>query len=419
MSFQQGLSGLNAASKNLEVIGNNVANSSTVGFKQSQAQFADVFANSLSGAGASQIGIGTKLNTVAQQFTQGNVTASNNPMDIAIKGGGFFIMDVNGAKFYSRNGQFQLNKDGYIINADGAHLTGYPADASGNIPTSGGALGSLQINTADLAPRATGGGLTPPKAMAALLALNSGSLPPSTTTFGRLDPTSYNESTQIPVFDSLGNSHMLQTFYVKTATAGAWNVHAVLDPELTSSTSVLVGSLTFDSNGKLTNVPTTLAITGLTYPAAGGATAPNLAIDFAGTTQYGSKFSVNKFTQDGFASGRLSSFTTGADGTITGTYTNGNNAALGKVALANFTNPNGLQSIGNNLWSATAASGAALVGSPNTASLGVLRSLAVEESNVDLTAELVNMITAQRIYQANAQTIKTQDQVMQTLVNLR
>ena len=124
MSFQQGLSGLNAASKNLEVIGNNVANSSTVGFKQSQAQFADVFANSLTGAGASQIGIGTKLNAVVQQYTQGNVTASNNPMDIAINGNGFFVMDVNGTPFYSRNGQFQLNKDGYIINANGARLTG-------------------------------------------------------------------------------------------------------------------------------------------------------------------------------------------------------------------------------------------------------------------------------------------------------
>ncbi|NMM36050.1 MAG: flagellar hook protein FlgE [Glaciimonas sp.] len=430
MSFQQGLSGLNAASKNLEVIGNNVANSSTVGFKQSQAQFADVFANSLSGAGASQIGIGTKLSTVAQQFTQGNVTASNNPMDIAIKGAGFFIMDVNGAQFYSRNGQFQLNKDGYIVNADGAHLTGYPADASGNIPTSGGALGSLQINTADFAPRATGGVAPQIKAMAALLNLNSGSVPPSSLTppvapFDRLNPASYNESTQIPVYDSLGNSHMLQTFYVKSSTAPAppvaatWDVYAVLDPDLTASPSVSVGSLTFDSNGKLLSAPlTTTAITGFAAYAS-GATAPNLAIDFTGTTQFGSKFGVNKFTQDGFASGHLSSFTTGADGTVTGTYTNGNNATLGKVALANFTNPNGLQSLGNNLWSATAASGAALVGSPNTASLGVLQSLAVEESNVDLTAELVNMITAQRIYQANAQTIKTQDQVMQTLVNLR
>lgn len=421
MSFQQGLSGLNAASKNLEVIGNNVANSSTVGFKQSQAQFADVFANSLTGAGASQIGIGTKLNAVVQQYTQGNVTASNNPLDIAINGGGFFVMDVNGTPFYSRNGQFQLNKDGYIVNANGARLTGIPADASGILPSSGGSPEPLKISAGDLAPRPTGGATTPPTPIQALLNLNAGSALPSIPFVPTVrDPNSYNDSTSVSVFDSLGNSHILQTFYVKTAAAGEWEVHAVLDPDLASSTAVSVGTLTFDPSGKLTSPAPDVAtaITGLA-PYTNGAADPDLAIDFTGTTQFGSKFSVNKLTQDGFSSGRLSGFTTEADGTITGNYTNGNSATLGRVVLANFANPNGLQSLGNNLWAATSTSGNALVGSPNSGSLGVLQSSAVEDSNVDLTAELVNMITAQRIYQANAQTIKTQDQVMQTLVNLR
>lgn len=431
MSFQQGLSGLNAASKNLEVVGNNVSNANTVGFKQSQAQFADVFANSLTGSGASQIGIGTKLSAVAQQFTQGNITTSNNPLDIAINGGGFFIMDINGAPFYSRNGQFQLNKDGYIINANGARLTGYSADASGNIPTSGGSPKPLKISTRDLDPRPTGGVMpvpqtVPPKRtepIQALLNLNAGSVPPSTIAapvpFDHTDSKSYNDSTSISVFDSLGNPHVLQTFYVKNESpAGSWDVHAVLDPDLAGSVSVYVGSLTFDSSGLLSTAPSTT--TAIAFPAyTNGAVAPNLIIDFDGTTQFGSPFSVNKLTQDGFASGRLSGFTTGADGTITGNYTNGNTATLGRVALASFANPNGLQSLGNNLWNATSASGNALVGTPDSGSLGVLQSSAVEDSNVDLTAELVNMITAQRIYQANAQTIKTQDQVMQTLVNLR
>ncbi|MGV8893111.1 MAG: flagellar hook protein FlgE [Burkholderiaceae bacterium] len=424
MSFQQGLSGLNAASKNLEVIGNNVANSSTVGFKQSQAQFADVFANSLTGAGASQIGIGTKLNAVVQQFTQGNVAASNNPMDIAItNGNGFFVMDVNGASFYSRNGQFQLNKDGYIVNANGARLTGNPADASGKLPTSGGSTVPLRINTGDLDPQATGGGIDPPKPIKTLLNLNAGSVPPSTVaaplSFDRLNSKTYNDSTSVPVFDSLGNSHLLQTFYVKNETpAGSWDVHAVLDPDLATSTPILVGTLAFDTVGRMTTTPTTLALTfpAGTYPP--DVELPNLAIDFDGTTQFGAKFSA-KSNPDGFASGRLSGFTTAADGTIVGNYTNGNTAILGRVVLASFENPNGLQSLGNNLWAATSTSGNASVGVPDSANFGVLQSSAVEESNVDLTAELVNMITAQRIYQANAQTIKTQDQVMQTLVNLR
>lgn len=442
MSFQQGLSGLNAASKNLEVIGNNVANSSTVGFKQSQAQFADVFANSLTGAGASQIGIGTKLNAVVQQFTQGNVTASNNPMDIAINGGGFFVMDVNGAPFYSRNGQFQLNKEGFIVNANGARLTGVPVDVNGNLPTAGGASLPLKINTGDLAPRPTGGTAAPFEAIKTLLNLDSGSVSPSAAAlaavppaaavdFNRKLPATYNESTSVSVFDSLGNSHLLQTFYVKTANAGEWDVHAVLDPDLKNSTAEKIGSLIFNGSGKLVSTvdtatlpitstpPKNLAITYAVNPFTNGADAPNLAINFdVGTTQFGSIFNA-KSTQDGFSSGRLSGFTTEADGTITGNYTNGNTAKLGRVVLADFTNPNGLQSLGNNLWAATSASGNASVGWPDSGSRGVLQSSAVEESNVDLTAELVNMITAQRIYQANAQTIKTQDQVMQTLVNLR
>ncbi|BBP03825.1 flagellar hook protein FlgE [Sulfuriferula plumbiphila] len=410
MGFQQGLSGLNAASKSLDVIGNNVANANTVGFKESQAQFADVYANSLTGAGASQVGIGTKVAQVAQRFTQGNITASNNPLDVAINGGGFFRMNNNGTTAYARNGQFQLDKAGYVVNATGSRLTGYTANASGVIST--GAPADLNINTADLTPKTT-------TKVNALLNLNSGSAVPATTPFNMADPTTYNNSTAVSVYDSLGNAHTLQTFYVKTS-ANNWDVYAANDGVpigyVPPAAPVKVGSLAFASDGSLIPAAPFAVPVAVTT----GATTPfTVKLDYTGTSQYGSSFSVNALKQDGYTSGRLSGFNISADGTIVGRYTNGQSATLGQVVLANFTNPNGLQSLGNNLWTETAVSGPALVGTPNSGSLGVLQSSAVEDSNVDLTAELVNMITAQRTYQANAQTIKTQDQVLQTLVNLR
>ena len=403
MSFQQGLSGLNAAAKNLDVIGNNVANSGTVGFKQSQAQFADVYANSLTGAGGANVGIGTKVAQVSQQFTQGNITATNNPLDMAINGGGFFRMDNNGEATYQRNGQFQLDRMGFIVNPTGAKLTGYTANASGALLT--GAPSPLSINTADLTPQMT-------SAVNAVLNLDSRGETPLNA-FDMNDPETFNSSTAVSVYDSLGNSHTLQTFYVKSA-PGTWEVYASLDGG--AAFSPAPSTMTFDSNGVLTaGSPMTIPPQALTT----GAAPLGFPIDFAGTTQFGSTFSVNTLNQDGYTSGRLAGFSIGADGMVLGRYTNGQSAVLGQVVLANFANPNGLQQLGNNMWAETATSGNPLIGVPSSGSLGVLQSSAVEDSNVDLTAELVNMITAQRVYQANAQTIKAQDAVMQTLVNLR
>ena len=407
MSFQQGLSGLNAAARNLDVIGNNVSNASTVGFKQSQAQFADVYANSLTGAGGGGIGIGTKVAQVAQQFTQGNITATSNPLDIAINGGGFFRMDNNGEVTYQRNGQFQLDKNGFIVNPTGATLTGYTANSTGVLST--GAPSPLSINTADLVPRMT-------TEVNAVLNLDSGSAVPATTPFDINDPTSFNSSTAVSVFDSLGNSQTLQTFYVKTATPGQWQVYAASDG--TQIGAAPVATLDFNSSGVLTTV---MPLAAINVPAtAAGATTPfPVVLNYTGTTQFGSAFSVSTLNQDGYTSGRLAGFNIGADGTVLGRYTNGQSKVLGQVVLANFANPNGLQQLGNNMWAETATSGTPLVGTPDSGSLGVLQSSAVEDSNVDLTAELVNIITAQRVYQANAQTIKAQDAVLQTLVNLR
>jgi flagellar hook protein FlgE len=412
MSFEQGLSGLNAASKTLEAIGNNVANANTVGFKQSQVQFSDLYANSLTGASSGQIGIGTKISQVEQQFTQGNVTASNNPLDIAINGSGFFRMDNSGTVTYGRNGQFQLDKSGFIVNANGARLTGYTADAKGVL--SKGAPADLNINTADLAPQVTTG-------VNQLLNLDSRATAIAST-FDTADTTTFNNATSISVFDSLGNDHVLQTFYVKRS-AGSWDVYGTSDSTPIGYTPpaapVALGTIKFATDGTIDTTTTTLPFTASIPVTTGAATPLSIDLQYTGTTQYGSIFGVNGQTQDGYASGRLASFSAGADGLITGRYTNGKSATLGQIVLANFTNPNGLQPLGNNVWTDTAASGAALVSTPNSGSLGVLQSSAVEDSNVDLTAELVNMITAQRVYQANAQTIKTQDQVLQTLVNLR
>lgn len=406
MSFQQGLSGLNAASKQLEVIGNNVSNANTVGFKQARAEFADVYANSLNGSGASQIGIGTKLNTVAQQFTQGNITGTNNSLDIAINGGGFFRMSNNGTITYTRNGQFQLDKFGYIVDAGSKRLTGYAADSAGNLLT--GAPTDINIDTADLQPNAT-------TTVNTVANLDSRSVPP-TLAFDPTDPTTYNNSTAVTVFDSLGNSHTLQTFFVKTA-PNIWNIYNTADGVSTTVLPAATATLTFTGTGIApTVVPAspTVAFTPTT-----GANPVSIVADYSSSTQFGSSFSINSLSQDGFTSGSLAGFNTAIDGTIVGRYTNGQSRVLGQVILASFVNPNGLQSLGGNAWSESGSSGAPLIGSPGSGLLGVLQSSAQEDSNVDLTAELVNMITAQRIYQANAQTIKTQDQVLQTLVNLR
>jgi flagellar hook protein FlgE len=407
MSFQQGLSGLNAASKNLEVIGNNVANASTVGFKQSRAQFADVYATSLTGSGGSQIGIGTKLATVAQQFTQGNISSTNNSLDVAINGGGFFRMSNNGEITYTRNGQFQMDNNGYIVNASNNRLTGYSA-TNGVLST--GSPSEININTADLAPVSTA-------AISATLNLDSTNTALTAAGFDPTDPTTYHNSTALTVYDSLGNEHTMQSYFVKTG-AGTWNVYNTVDGVSTTTLPAPTSTMTFTGTGTTpTSVP---AAPTISFTPTTGATGPQtMTLDYSNSTQFGSAFSVTTPTQDGYSSGTLAGFNIAKNGEIIGRYTNGQSQTLGQVALANFTNPNGLQQLGNNAWSESADSGPAVVGAPTSGGLGVLQSSAVEDSNSDLTAELVNMITAQRVYQANAQTIKTQDQVLQTLVNLR
>ncbi|MFM2408477.1 MAG: hypothetical protein RL358_1219 [Pseudomonadota bacterium] len=408
MGFQQGLSGLNASAKNLDVIGNNVANANTVGFKQSQAQFADVYASTL--VGVAQIGTGTKVATIAQQFSQGNTSVTNNSMDIAISGNGFYRMDNNGVITYARNGQFQLDKDGFMVNNQGLKLTGYQVNAAGAIIPA--APTPLQISAASLTPKATVN-------ITAGLNLDARGAVPVTAPFNPLDPTSYNNSTSTTVFDSLGGSHVATMYFQKTA-ANSWNSYLAVDGAMVpvAAPPTPLSAMTFSTSGALLT-PVGGLVAAAAFTPVGGGAAQTLSFNFATTSQYGSNFGVNSLAQDGYTTGQLSGFSTSADGTVVGRYSNGQTKALGQVVLANFSNTQGLQPLGNNQWSQTPVSGVPLVGAPGSSSLGVLQSGAVEDSNVDLTAELVNMITAQRAYQANAQTIKTQDQLMQTLVNLR
>lgn len=406
MGFQQGLSGLNAAARNLDVIGNNVANANTVGFKSGNALFADVYANAVAGSSGTMAGLGTSVAAIQQDYAQGNISTSTNPLDMAINGNGFFRMSQNGVVSYSRNGQFHLDKDGYIVNAQGAKLTGYPAGPNGTVVAS--TPGELQVSAADINPSAT---------TEAEVGLNLDSRKTAiTAAFNLNDPATYHHATSMSVYDSLGNEHTLSLYFVKTA-ANTWSVHAANDGTRVGTSAV--GTLAFDSSGNINTTTTTLPFN-LSLPVTTGATTPmTVDLDFTGSTQFGSIFGVNELSQDGYASGRLTGFNISGDGTIMGRYSNGQSRAQGQVTLASFTNLHGLQPLGNNLFAETSSSGQPVVGVPQSGSLGVLQAGAVEESNVDLTAELVDMITAQRVYQANAQTIKTQDAVLQTLVNLR
>jgi len=435
MAFQQGLSGLNAAAKALDVTSNNIANSSTVGFKSASTHFADVYARSLSGGGSGgQVGIGVGVSAIQQQYTQGNITTTNNPLDISINGQGFFRMEQDGAVTFSRAGQFHLDKNGYIINDQKMQLTGYPADASGLIVPS--TPEPLQVSAADLAPVVTGGSIGAAfQGVLANLNFDSRMAPPvnawadgpAAPAQWSPSPTTYNYSTALSVYDTLGNPHTLTFYFVKTPAAGQWDVYANVDGTTNAALGGgPIGTAQFDANGALDPASAVMPISINLDDVMGSLGQPNNAaatlafdIDFTGSTQFGAGFGTNRLEQDGYSSGRLVGLSVGTDGVLQGRYSNGQTRNQGQVVLANFTNPNGLASLGNNQWAETSDSGPPLVGAPNSSSLGVLQSASVEESNVDLTQELVNMITQQRNYQANAQSIKTQDQILQTIVNLR
>ncbi|KRW62256.1 flagellar hook protein FlgE [Pseudomonas sp. TTU2014-080ASC] len=456
MSFNIGLSGLRAANNDLNVTGNNIANAGTAGFKSSRAEFADVYAASVLGTGKNQQGSGVMLGDVSQQFNQGNINYTQNPLDLAVNGNGFFITSDNGAISYTRAGYFGTDRDGYIVNNFGQRLQGYAADIDGNLIK---VQADLRIQVDQQEPKAT-------TQVAQKLNLNSTQVRPTNAgtmlapTFDPSDPLSYNESTSTNIYDAQGNAHVMTQYFVKNEAPAnnGWTMHVLIDgvnPADPSSDQPFSYSLDFDEAGQLrepaftplvVSVPPQLTDTpaipvdapngvfalpqGTWQPAEAdpanpgtmvpnGAAASPITFDMRGTTQYAARFGVNSINQDGFTTGQLSGLEVDDSGVIFARYTNGQSKAQGQILLANFANIQGLTPVGKTSWVQTHESGEPAIGEPMSSTLGALQGGALEDSNVELSDQLVNLIVAQRNYQANAKTIETQSAITQTIINLR
>ena len=500
MSFQQGLSGLNAASFSLNVIGNNIANAQTVGAKASTAEFAGLYASSLNGAASSGAGIGVSTGTGIQSFSQGSITTTGNPTDLAISGNGFFqIKDPSsGNTNYTRNGQFTISNSGNLVNNQGALLMGFGAvngvitagvAAPLQLPTNGQAATESTTTTlaANLSSTATSiasaantyastyFGTTVPVATAAAPVTTANLMTSAATgTMNPSDPNSFTSATSTTVYDSKGNPITMSYYFQNVGTdstngQSVWNVYATangqpisgdtnetatsLDPLATivfpsnggnpaaSTTNTALGVFQYTYSGT-TQTASTTAATGATMnlllpsvtsssglttnaipdpslPTSTSNPATGLAVNLLGMTANSSAFSVSTNTSNGNAPGQLTGVNIASDGILTATYSNGGTQAVGQVQLANFEDPNGLQPLGGNAWAETNASGQPVTNVPGSGNMGSLQAGAVEDSNIDLTTQLVNMMTAQRVYQANAQTITTQNQVLQTLLQMR
>jgi flagellar hook protein FlgE len=406
MTFRIALSGLNAASAELSVTANNIANSNTVGFKGSRAQFADFFPSNAHGLSSTAVGAGVRVSSVAQQFAQGSVNFTNNSLDLAISGEGFFTLSDGGTTTYSRAGQFGADRSGFVVNSSGARLQVYPPIA-GTTTFDTARLTDLQLPTADNPPSAT-------TRVDAAFNLPATDAVPANPTFASSDPTSYNHTTSVTVYDSLGTAHSANLYFIKGATAGDWTVQTEVDGAAVGAPQALqydsTGALTTPAGGTLTLPP---------FTPTNGASAVTLTLGLGTSTQFSDNFSVSGLTQDGYTTGRLSGIEITDAGVVQARYTNGQAAPLGQVALSNFANPQGLQQLGNTSWGETFSSGAVLRGQAGQSNFGQIQSGALEASNVDLTEQLVTMITAQRNFQANAQMITTADQITQTVINIR
>ncbi|RCL27389.1 flagellar hook protein FlgE [Pseudomonas sp. AFG_SD02_1510_Pfu_092] len=450
MSFNIGLSGLYAANKQLDVTGNNIANVNTNGFKSSRAEFADVYAGSNRlGVGKNQVGNGVRLAAVSQQFTQGDVNTTGNVLDMGIQGQGFFVLSDNGSRVYTRAGAFQASKDNFVVTSDGLRLQGYAADSTGKIQK--GVLTDLQIDTSSLQPKATslidqGINLNSSAADIPLeVDDGTGAMVPNLP-FDPSDQTTYTKSFPTKVYDSQGNEHTMEQFYRKTGT-NEWTMYTLVDgrnPFDPASTVPLSGTISFNSDGSVSSMTadntghpagSSFTVTNNTFTmtgwvpavedsagnwgsngAAGNADGMRLAMN--STTSYNTETARMSQSQDGYATGILSSLSIDSTGVLFASFSNQQSRAIGQVALASFANEQGLQQIGGTRWTETYSSGIPGIDEPKTGTLGSVESNALEGSNVNLTQELVELIKAQSNYQANAKTISTESTIMQTVIQM-
>ena len=438
MSFNIGLSGLYAANKQLDVTGNNIANAATTGFKASRAEFADIYSASKLGIGSKTVGSGVNLAAVSQNFGQGSINNTGNLLDMGIQGSGFFVLSDNGSLSYTRAGTFKSDSNGYVTSSDGtARLQGYGVDANGNIIN--GVLTDLRIDTSNLAPKPTG-------SVTSEINLNSSSdaIDQTKVPFDPTVSTSYTKKFSTTVYDTQGNAHPMDQYMVKTG-ANTWSSYTLIDgrnPDGTlasgeGATAPVASTMEFDSSGALTKVSqpdpvedqaeNTLVVSGWKPGAMingewkeNGATAKvgGIVINMAKTTQYNTDSSRNPPTQDGYATGQINNLTIDGSGVMFANFSNNQSRAIGQISLASFTNEQGLQPVGGTAWKETYASGMAGYDAPKIGSLGAIQSNSLEDSNVNLTNELVDLIKAQSNYQANAKTISTQSTIMQTIIQM-
>ncbi len=404
MPFRIALSGLNAAQSDLNVTANNIANTQTNGFKGSRTEFADLFAVSLQGTSNNASGNGVRVAAVTQQFAQGNIEFTDSNLDLAISGQGMFILSDSGALSYSRAGAFQMNRDGYVVTSNQQRLQVYPPLNGGGFNTGG--LSDLRLVSTDSAPSATA------NVEYVLNLPGNAAVPP--IAFDANDPNSFNQATSLTLFDSLGATHTGTMYFSKTAVANQWEARLFIDGNDTGA----VQTLQYSNSGVL-QTPVGGQLPFPTFNVTTGAAPMDITVDLARSTQFGSNFAVNSVSQDGYTTGRLIGIDIDETGIVQARFTNGNSQPLGQVAIANFSNPQGLQQLGNTQWAETFSSGQALRGQAGNSGFGLVQSGALEGANVDVTEQLVQMITAQRNFQANAQMISTADSITQTIINLR
>ena len=411
MAFTTALSGVNAAQSDLDVISNNIANSSTTGFKTGRAEFGDVYAQSLLGTTTPTPGQGVKVTGITQQFSQGDLEFTDNALDVAINGDGFFqVKTTQGVVEYTRAGAFKIDKDGFVSTTSGAKVQGFQVDSTtGKVS---GEIGDIQTQTALLAPKPTS-----TTKLTGNLDARAGV--PTTGTFSATDPTSYNSVTSLAVFDSKGGSHTLDIYFVKTANANQWNVLTYIDGTSTSANATTPESsaLPFTTSGAYdaTGTKGTFSIdTTVT-----GAVDLTIAVDITGLTQYGTNFAINTAEQNGYSAGQLSSIEVNEYGLVSARYSNGISSSMGQFALADFGNVNGLQPVGSTNWIETYKSGMPVLNKAGDNALGLIQGFALEQSNVAITQELVDLIVAQRNFQANAQVVQAEDAITQTIINMR